>query len=106
MKETGKHLVEQLLTEDSLTRDDNRRLCVRIWELEMETLNIPEHTSAEFFFSMYVRGQLSSAEHITRVSRLLQETNPNLAGERRKKLYLQEKTKEEIKQYKAERERP
>lgn len=100
-------MIGEILRFMPATRDDNRTLCTEIWRRELLVQDIKANVhSIDFFFKLYEMGKLSSADYITRTSRLLQETNPDIAGKRRENQYLQEKMKEEIEEYKSERVRP
>ena len=64
------------------------------------------YISFYWFIKQYGEGRLSQADSITRQSRLLQETHPELRGERRGNKELQQEVVEDIMQYKSERTQP
>jgi len=65
-----------MLTNNSSLRNDNRKLCVAIWNKEAKEKQL----EPSFFFENYKRGSLTSADNITRIARLVKEHNPELRG--------------------------
>jgi hypothetical protein len=68
--------VEKLLRKYSTLRNDNKTLCVRVWEQQFDERK--DITSN--FFAMYESGKYISADNITRMARLVKENNPELRG--------------------------
>ena len=68
--------ITQMLTTNSSMRNDNRKLCVAIWMKEAKEKQL----EPSFFFENYKRGSLTSADNITRITRLVKERNPELRG--------------------------
>ena len=68
--------VEKLLKKYSTLRNNNKALCVRVWEQQFEERK--DITSN--FFAMYESGKYVSADNITRMARLVKEHNPELRG--------------------------
>jgi hypothetical protein len=100
--------VREMLIKFPSLRDDNPRLCTKIWRWQLMELGKmqPEKIPFDSFSKEYEDGKLSQADSITRQSRLLQETHPELRGERREKKEFQEEVKNMVATYKAERVRP
>jgi len=68
--------VEKLLKKYKTLRNDNKALCVKIWQDQFEERK--DITSN--FFAMYESGKYVSADNITRIARLVKERNPELRG--------------------------
>ena len=68
--------ITQMLTNNSSLRNDNRKLCVAIWNKEAKEKQL----EPSFFFENYKRGDLSSADNITRIARLVKQHNVELRG--------------------------
>ena len=100
--------VREMLIKYPSTRDDNPRLCCKIWRWQAMELGRTDLRNVSFtwFEQKYGEGKISQADSITRQSRLLQETHPELRGERRGNKELQEKVIDNIMQYKSERTQP
>ena len=94
--------VQELLEKHPSLRDDNPRLVANIWHEELKFLGIeiiPQITKVLTLIST----ELTSADSITRTSRLLQETVPELQGRDWKKRQAHtKKVKTEIKEIKSE----
>lgn len=71
-----KDKVEYLLVRYPLLRDDDNKLIAKIWYSETDTV-----TARDFLVSLG-SGELCSSEAITRCRRKLQESNPELRGEK------------------------
>ena len=68
--------VTQLLTKYKSLRNDNRKVCVKIWEEQLkERSDITTN-----FFAMYSQGKYITADNITRIIRKVKEHNPELRG--------------------------
>jgi hypothetical protein len=68
--------VEKLLKQAKKYRNDNKALCVKIWQDQFaERRDITSN-----FFAMYESGKYVSADNITRIARLVKERNPELRG--------------------------
>ena len=100
--------VREMLIKYPSTRDDNPRLCCKIWRWQAMELGRTDLRNVSFtwFEQKYGEGKISPADSITRQSRLLQENHPELRGERREKKELQEEVKNMVATYKAERTQP
>ena len=100
--------VREILIKYPSTRDDNPRLCCKIWRWQAMELGRTDLRNVSFtwFEQKYGEGKISQADSITRQSRLLQETHPELRGERRGNKELQQEVVEDIMQYKSERTQP
>jgi hypothetical protein len=68
--------VENLLKKYKTLRNNNKALCVRVWEQQFEERK--DITSN--FFAMYELGKYVSADNITRIARLIKQNNPELRG--------------------------
>ena len=68
--------VENLLKKYKTLRNNNKALCVRVWEQQFDERK--DITSN--FFAMYESGKYVSADNITRIARLVKERNPELRG--------------------------
>jgi hypothetical protein len=74
--------VEILLTKYPTLRDDDKLLVTKLWDIELQRLNInPKTNTVSIFLSLYQQGKLSNAELIARARRKVQELNPELRGE-------------------------
>ena len=94
--------VQELLEKHPSLRDDHSRLVVNIWYKELKTFGV-EITSAVKEVLNLITRNLTSSETITRTSRLLQETVPELQGRDWKKRQAHtKKVKTEIKEIKSE----
>jgi len=68
--------VEKLLKKYKTLRNDNKALCVKIWQDQFkERKDITSN-----FFAMYESGKYTTADNITRIARLVKERNPELRG--------------------------
>lgn len=68
--------VEKLLKQAKKYRNDNKALCVKIWQDQFkERRDITSN-----FFAMYELGKYTTADNITRIARLVKERNPELRG--------------------------
>ena len=68
--------VETLLKKYKTLRNDNKALCVKIWQDQFaERRDITSN-----FFAMYELGKYTTADNITRIARLIKEHNPELRG--------------------------
>lgn len=68
--------ITQMLKSNSSLRTNNRKLCLAIWKKEAKEKKL----EPSFFFENYGRGDLTSADNITRIARLVKEHNPELRG--------------------------
>jgi hypothetical protein len=68
--------ITQMLTNNSSLRNDNRKLCVAIWNKEAKEKQL----EPSLFFENYKRGSLTSADNITRIARLVKQHNVELRG--------------------------
>jgi len=68
--------VENLLKKYKTLRNNNKALCVKVWEQQFEERK--DITSN--FFAMYELGKYTTADNITRIARLVKERNPELRG--------------------------
>jgi len=74
--------VEILLTKYPTLRDDDKLLVTKLWDIELQRLDInPKTSTVSMFLSLYQQGKLSNAELIGRARRKVQELNPELRGE-------------------------
>ncbi len=103
-----REMVREILIKYPSTRDDNPSLCCKIWRWQAMELGRtePRNISFYWFIKQYGEGRLSQADSITRQSRLLQETHPELRGERRGNKELQQEVVDNVMQYKSERTQP
>lgn len=89
-------VVEDILVLDSKFRDDDKKLCIKVW---LNILNKEGHDhnllSTKDFFKLYLNGILPNHDSITRARRKLQEENPLLRGA--SYTYKQKKQKEVLK---------
>ena len=89
--------VKWLLKNEPETRDNNRKLTMSVWSINLNRMK----RGMEWLALMYVEGKLPEADTITRLSRLIQEKYPELRGKdwdkRHKK---QETVKQDIREYK------
>lgn len=80
--------VEKLLKKAKKYRNDNKALCVKIWQDQFtERKDITSN-----FFAMYELGKYSTADNITRIARLIKQHNPELRGDN----YAENKKKEQL----------
>ena len=94
--------VQELLEKHPSLRDDHPRLVVNFWCKELDTFGV-ELTSEIKEVLTLITNNLTSSETITRTSRLLQETVPELQGRDWKKRQAHtKKVKTEIKELKSE----
>ena len=94
--------VQELLEKHPSLRDDHPRLVVNFWHKELETFGV-EITSEIKEVLTLITGNLTSSETITRTSRLLQETVPELQGRNWKKRQAHSrKIKKEVRELKSE----
>ena len=75
--------VQELLEKHPSLRDDHPRLVVNIWYKELKTHGINITSEIKDVLTLITRN-LTSSETITRTSRLLQETIPELRKLKRK----------------------
>ena len=68
--------VENLLKKYKFLRNNNKALCVKVWEQQFDERK--DITSN--FFAMYELGKYVSADNITRIARLIKQNNPELRG--------------------------
>jgi hypothetical protein len=68
--------VEKLLKKYKFLRNNNKALCVKVWEQQFDERK--DITSN--FFAMYELGKYVSADNITRIARLIKQNNPELRG--------------------------
>lgn len=66
------------LTHDEKTRDNDARLCAKIWWTEWK--NEGGHNDIIDFFTAFSQGQFTSPESIRRCRQKLQELYPGLRG--------------------------
>lgn len=101
-------MVKEILIKYPKTRDDNPQLTCKVWRWQAMELGREDLRNVSFtwFEQQYCKGNMSQGDSITRQSRLLQETHPELRGERREKKEFQEEVKNMVATYKAERIRP
>ena len=94
--------VQELLEKHPSLRDDHPRLVVNIWYKELKTHGINITSEIKDVLTLITRN-LTSSETITRTSRLLQETIPELQGRQWKKRQAHtKKVKKEIREIKSE----
>ena len=94
--------VQNLLEKHPSLRDDHPRLVVNFWYKELETFGVEITPEIKKVLTLITRN-LTSSETITRTSRLLQETTPELQGRDWKKRQAHtKKVKTEIKELKSE----
>ena len=94
--------VQELLVKHPSLRDDHARLVVNIWYKELKTFGVDITSEVKEVLNLITRN-LTSSETITRTSRLLQETVPELQGRDWKKRQAHtKKVKTEIKELKSE----
>lgn len=73
---TLENRVEKLLKKYKFLRNNNKALCVKVWEQQFDERK--DITSN--FFAMYELGKYVSADNITRIARLVKQYNPELRG--------------------------
>ena len=76
-------IVRGVLTDSPKSRDCDRLLCANIWWKQMgryESSGIGDQDQG--FLTMYVEGDLSTADSITRCRRKLQEEDKTLRGDK------------------------
>ena len=94
--------VQELLEKHPSLRDDHSRLVVNIWHKELKTFGVEITPAIKEVLTLITRN-LTSSDTITRTSRLLQETVPELQGRDWKKRQAHtKKVKTEIKELKSE----
>ena len=94
--------VQELLEKHPSLRDDHPRLVVNIWYKELKTFGVDITSEVKEVLNLITRN-LTSSETITRTSRLLQETVPELQGRDWKKRQAHtKKVKREIREIKSE----
>ena len=94
--------VQILLEKHPSLRDDHPRLVVNIWYKELKTFGIEITDEVKEVLTL-ITNDLTSSETITRTSRLLQETVPELQGrDWNKRQAHTKKVKAEIKEIKSE----
>ena len=94
--------VQELLEKHPSLRDDHSRLVVNVWYKELKTFGVDITSEVKEVLNLITRN-LTSSETITRTSRLLQETVPELQGREWKKRQAHtKKVKKEIRELKSE----
>ena len=94
--------VQDLLEKHPSLRDDHPRLVVNFWCKELDAFGIKLTSEIKEVLTL-ITNNLTSSETITRTSRLLQETTPELQGRDWKKRQAHtKKVKTEIKEIKSE----
>ena len=94
--------VQELLEKHPSLRDDHPRLVVNVWYRELKTHGINITSEIKDVLTLITKN-LTSSETITRTSRLLQETVPELQGRQWKKRQAHtKKVKKEIREIKSE----
>ena len=94
--------VQELLEKHPSLRDDHPRLVVNFWCKELDAVGIELTDEIKKVLTL-ITNSLTSSETITRTSRLLQETVPELQGRDWKKRQAHtKKIKTEIKELKSE----
>ncbi len=78
-----KEKVKQILQEKLTARDNDEKLCLEIWDLQLRELyghyNFTHRWSC--FPGAYGQNELANAEAIVRARRIVQDENPDLRGE-------------------------
>ena len=94
--------VQELLEKHPSLRDDHSRLVVNVWYKELKTFGVDITSEVKEVLNLITRN-LTSSETITRTSRLLQETVPELQGrDWNKRQAHTKKVKREIREIKSE----
>jgi hypothetical protein len=86
-----KDLVEDILLNYPLSRDNDNYLACFVWHKQVRASRDGDVTF-ENFLTMYSNGMLASSDTITRAARKIKETRPDLRGnghDKRKKLEVQ-----------------
>lgn len=84
---TLRDTVKQLLEEYPKYRDSDKKLCCRIWQMELAPRrNVKTLTTFDFFDIYCNQSILSSGESITRATRMIKEEFPELEGKKAKRL--------------------
>jgi len=97
----ARNQVQELLIKHPSLRDDHSRLVVNVWYKELKTFGVDITSEVKEVLNLITRN-LTSSETITRTSRLLQETVPELQGRDWKKRQAHtKKVKAEIKELKS-----
>lgn len=75
-------IVCAILESEAIYRDDDKKLCCRIWATQLGGIERTKQITAYNFFTTYVANDtyLYSQDTITRARRLLQEKHPELRG--------------------------
>ena len=74
-------VVEYHLTNDYRMRDDDNLLVATVWYNQTKKKGYdPRHMTSFDFMQLYIKGQIATADAITRVRRKLQEQHPPLRG--------------------------
>ena len=98
----ARNQVQELLEKHPSLRDDHPRLVVNFWHKELETFGVEITPEIKEVLTLITRN-LTSSETITRTSRLLQETVPELQGREWKKRQAHtKKVRRELKELKSE----
>lgn len=94
-----KTTIFELLRDYPKYRDSDKKLCSRIWAIELQESGIDIRTLTTYdFFDIYSNQQiLSTADSVTRVSRLVKKEHPEYEGTKENRLPECENVKEEIK---------
>ena len=94
--------VQELLEKHPSLRDDHPRLVVNFWCKELDAVGVELTTEIKEVLTL-ITNSLTSSETITRTSRLLQETVPELQGrDWKKRQAYTKKVKKELKELKSE----
>mgnify|MGYP003343568951 CR=1 FL=1 len=73
--------VKALLEKDEMYRESDEKLVCRIWNNELADMKFDSRTMSSFeFFRIYVNGNITTADVITRARRKVQEKHPELRG--------------------------
>jgi hypothetical protein len=78
----SKEHVRKILEESVKSRDEDARLFVIYWIDEIRSKGLDIDMPLVDFLRMFVKGDLTSTETISRVRRKLQEQEPHLRGEK------------------------
>lgn len=83
--------IQELLLQKRYLRDCDKKLCTHIWYRELIAKGLDPHTTPiTEFLKIYANGKLTSDSTITRLRCKLQETNPQVRGQR----YLERQAKQ------------
>ena len=92
--------VKDLLQRFPLFRDDERKLCTMIWKIESEQckMDLTKTTAYEFLSAYRSEKTFSSADSITRTSRMVKKEFQSLEGDKQTRLEEVPKVKQTLKQ--------